>query len=111
MFELTNRVAVITGGANGIGRETARTFARAGAAVAIWDLAEDPGQALAGEIESGGGRAAFFKVNVASQTDVNAAAGATLERFRRVDILINRFALTFSGWRCLVQRVTLHSSP
>jgi 3-oxoacyl-[acyl-carrier protein] reductase len=97
MFELTNRVAVITGGANGIGRETARTFARAGAAVVIWDVAEDLGQALVGEIESAGGRAVFFKVNVASQTDVNAATGAALERFRRIDILINNAGILRDG--------------
>ena len=82
MFELTNRVAVITGGANGIGRETARTFARAGATVVVWDMAEDLGQTVAGEIEAGGGLAAFFRVNVTSQTDVNATTSATLERFR-----------------------------
>ena len=72
-IELKNRVAVITGGANGIGRETALTFARAGAAVAVWDLAEETGRAVAAEIKSGGGKAAFFKVNVASQAEAEAA--------------------------------------
>lgn len=88
-FELKNKVAIITGGANGIGRETALAFARAGAAVAVWDMAEAAGEAVAAEIESGGGLAAFFKVNVASQTDVEQTVAATLSKFGRIDILIN----------------------
>lgn len=99
MFELTDRVAVITGGANGIGRETALTFARAGATAVIWDMAEDGGQSVVGEIEVNGGRgrAAFFKVNVASQTDVNMTTGVTLERFGRIDILINNAGILRDG--------------
>lgn len=88
-IELKNRVVVITGGANGIGRETALTFAHAGAAVAVWDVAEAAGQAVAAEIESSGGVAAFFKVNVASQADVEQTAAATLAKFGCIDILIN----------------------
>ena len=45
-ISLDNRVAVITGGANGIGKATALLFARAGASVAVWDMAADAGQAL-----------------------------------------------------------------
>ena len=97
MFELTDRVAVITGGANGIGRETAMTFTRAGATAVIWDMSEDAGQAAVREIEVRGGKAAFFKVNVASQTEVNAAAGVTLERFGRIDILINNAGILRDG--------------
>jgi 3-oxoacyl-[acyl-carrier protein] reductase len=93
-IELKNRVAVITGGASGIGRETARTFARAGADVAIWDFVEDAGQAAAEELKKLGARVAFFKVNVVSQADVEAAVGATLERFGRIDILINNAGIT-----------------
>jgi 3-oxoacyl-[acyl-carrier protein] reductase len=93
-IELQGRVAVITGGANGIGRATALAFARAGAAVALWDLAEPAGPALAAEIVGDGGQAAFFKVNVASQTEVAAAVEATCARFGRLDILINNAGIT-----------------
>jgi 3-oxoacyl-[acyl-carrier protein] reductase len=88
-LELKNRVAVVTGGANGIGRETALTFAQAGAAVAVWDMAEEAGRAVVAEIESGGGRAAFFKVNVSAQAEVEAAVAQVVDRYGRIDILIN----------------------
>ena len=93
-INIKQRVAVITGGASGIGRQTALTFAEAGAAVAVWDVSEKAGQELAAEIEGMGGSAAFFKVNVASQADVEATVAATLERFGRIDILINNAGIT-----------------
>jgi len=93
-IELHNRVAVITGGANGIGRQTALTFAHAGAAVAVWDLVEQAGAAIVAEIEANGGRAMFCRVNVVSQADVEAAAAATLEQFGRIDILVNNAGIT-----------------
>ena len=93
-INIKQRVAVVTGGASGIGRQTALTFAEAGAAVAVWDVSEKAGQELAAEIEGMGGSAAFFKVNVASQADVEATVAATLERFGRIDILINNAGIT-----------------
>jgi 3-oxoacyl-[acyl-carrier protein] reductase len=92
--ELEGRVAVITGGANGIGRQTALTFARAGAAVALWDVVEEAGQAVAVEIEDAGGRAAFFRVNVTSQDEVNGAVEATVKQFGKIDVLINNAGIT-----------------
>jgi 3-oxoacyl-[acyl-carrier protein] reductase len=91
---LTDRVAIITGGANGIGRETALTFARAGAAVAIWDLVEAAGQEVVQAITEEGGQAAFYRVNVSNQADVAAAAEATHARFGHIDILVNNAGIT-----------------
>src|SRR6476620_11447535 len=93
-IELEGRVAIVTGGASGIGRSTTLAFVKAGAAVAVWDLAEQAGQALAAEIRDGGGHAAFFKVNVAVQADVEEALAGTLERFGKVDILVNNAGIT-----------------
>jgi 3-oxoacyl-[acyl-carrier protein] reductase len=93
-IELTHQVAVITGGANGIGRQTALAFARAGAAIALWDRIEPAGRAAAAEIEAFGGRAAFFQVDVTSAVEVEAAAAAALEQFGRIDILINNAGIT-----------------
>jgi len=85
-------VAVITGGANGIGRQTALLFAEAGASVAVWDMAEGPGQELVSEI--GDRKAAFFKTNVTSRDDVEASVKATLTHFDKIDILINNAGIT-----------------
>jgi 3-oxoacyl-[acyl-carrier protein] reductase len=93
-IHLKNRVAVITGGSNGIGRATALTFAEAGAAVAIWDMAEQAGLELAAEIEKMGGQAAFFKINVVAMYEVELAVAATVQRFGRIDILINNAGIT-----------------
>jgi 3-oxoacyl-[acyl-carrier protein] reductase len=84
-----DRVAIITGAANGIGKETALAFAHAGVAVSLWDMAEDAGKSVAGEIEKAGGQAIFLKVNVAHQSEVESAVKITYEKFKRVDILIN----------------------
>jgi 3-oxoacyl-[acyl-carrier protein] reductase len=92
--KLDNRVAIVTGGANGIGRATTLAFIEAGAAVAIWDVAEDAGNALVSEIRDNGGKAAFFKVNVADQESVEAAVKAVVEQFGKVDILINNAGIT-----------------
>jgi 3-oxoacyl-[acyl-carrier protein] reductase len=93
-IELTNRVAIITGGANGIGRQTAQIFADAGAAVAIWDCAAAAGRTVAAAIEAGGGQAAFFAVDITDRAAVEAAVAATVERFGKVDILINNAGIT-----------------
>ncbi len=88
-IELKNRVAVVTGGANGIGYATALTFARAGAAVAVWDYNQEAGQRAVAEIQQAGGDALFCQVNVADQAAVAAAVTATTDTWRRIDILIN----------------------
>lgn len=88
-IELNGRIAVISGGANGIGYATARTFAQAGAKVVIWDYAAEAGEAAVSSLTADGGEAVFHKVNVASPSDTEAAAGATIAQFGRIDILIN----------------------
>jgi 3-oxoacyl-[acyl-carrier protein] reductase len=93
-IELKDRVALITGGANGIGRETALAFARAGAAVAVWDMAEAAGQAVAGEIKAAGGRALFSRVNVADRAEVETGMQAVLDAFGRLDVLVNNAGIT-----------------
>lgn len=96
-IELKNRVAIVTGGANGIGKETSLVFARAGATVAVWDMAEDAGQAVVAAIKQAGGAAAFFKVNVTAQADVEAAVAQVIEQFGPIDILINNAGILRDG--------------
>jgi 3-oxoacyl-[acyl-carrier protein] reductase len=83
-ISLAEHVAIITGGAQGIGAETARVFAAAGATVVLWDMAEAAGEALAAEL---GG--SFRRVNVANRDECRAAATAAQEQYGRIDILIN----------------------
>lgn len=93
-IDLTGRVAIVTGGANGIGRATALAFARAGAHIAVWDRAEQAGQAVVAEIHEQGGQALFANVDVTSSSAVDAAVEAVVAQFGRVDILINNAGIT-----------------
>jgi 3-oxoacyl-[acyl-carrier protein] reductase len=83
------RVAVVTGGANGIGRATALMFAEHGYAVAIWDMSEQAGQDTVQAVTAAGGVAVFHAVDVSQAPAVVDAARAVHARFGRVDVLIN----------------------
>ena len=89
MNELKGRIALISGAASGIGRASALLFARHGAAVAIADLDVATGPAIAGQIESEGGRAIFVPVDVSCAGDCRRAVEDTVTAFGRVDILFN----------------------
>jgi NAD(P)-dependent dehydrogenase (short-subunit alcohol dehydrogenase family) len=86
---LNGRVALITGGASGIGRATALLFAREGAAVAVADLDEARAAAVAREIEAGGGQALAIGCDVSRAEDCRRAVAATLASFGRLDVLFN----------------------
>ncbi len=88
-FGLGGRVVVITGAAQGIGAACARRLVGDGAAVALWDMADEPGRALVGELNAAGARALYQHCNVAVKAEVNAALAATLAHFGRVDGLVN----------------------
>jgi glucose 1-dehydrogenase len=88
-FGLQGRVVVITGGAQGIGEACARRLVQDGAAVALWDLADAAGQALADELGRAGGQALYQRCNVAVKAEVDAALAATLAHFGRVHGLVN----------------------
>ncbi|MGB9903246.1 MAG: 3-oxoacyl-ACP reductase FabG [Desulfotomaculales bacterium] len=93
-MRLQNKVAIITGGARGIGKETSFLFSREGAKVVVADFDREAGEAVAGEIRSRGGEAFFTPVNVAVWEEVRKMAGAALERFGRIDILVNNAGIT-----------------
>ena len=88
-FGLQGRVVIITGAAQGIGAACARRVVQDGAAVALWDLADGAGTALAAEINAAGGQALYQHCNVARKAEVEAALAATLARFGHVDGLVN----------------------
>ena len=86
MFDLTGRVAVVTGGNGGIGLGMARGLAEAGASVVV--AARDAAKAE-GAVAELGGRSAFIPLDVADETSCHAMIGQTADRFSRLDILVN----------------------
>jgi NAD(P)-dependent dehydrogenase (short-subunit alcohol dehydrogenase family) len=86
---LRDKVAIVTGGASGIGRASVELFAAEGAAVVIADLADDNGQALADELASKGHTATYVHVDVAREGDVQAMVTLALSHYGRLDVLFN----------------------
>ncbi len=92
-MRLKNRVAIVTGGASGIGRATVELFAQEGAKVIIWDVS-DQGSALAQQLSQAGQTVVFKKVSVADKNQVEHAVAEVIKQFSRVDILINNAGIT-----------------
>jgi len=92
-----NKVVIITGAAQGIGRACAREFAREGAIVVIADLNEALGKELENEIKSAGGTALFVHVDASERLDVHNMLAATLDTYERVDVLINNVGIDIVG--------------
>ena len=86
MARLAGKVALITGGASGIGEATVRLFCAEGASVVIADIQDDRGQRLAAEL---GARAAYVRADVSREADVQAVIGQAVTRFGRLDCLFN----------------------
>jgi len=89
LFGLQGKVVAITGAARGIGAETARVLAAAGARVAVLDVLEADGQATAQGICAQGGEAAFWKLDVTSEAEVVRVFADIAERFGSLGILVN----------------------
>lgn len=93
-MRLTGKIAMITGGANGIGRQVSEVFAKEGAKVAICDLAEEEGEEVANVIQEAGREAKFFNVDVSDREDVNRAVEKIERQLGPLDILINNAGIT-----------------
>jgi NAD(P)-dependent dehydrogenase (short-subunit alcohol dehydrogenase family) len=103
MFDLTDRVAVVSGAGRGIGKAIALALARAGADVAVFSRTEEQFSATAAEIEGLGRRALGMRVDVSRAEDVKAMTGAVMEAFGRIDILVNNAGL--NPMYCRVEQV------
>ena len=90
---MKGRVAVVTGGASGIGYAIAKAFSQAGANFVIADLDPASGERARAEIEKGGAPGAFVATNVARSEEVRRMMEMTLERFGKIDILVNNAGL------------------
>lgn len=92
-FDLTGRVAIVTGGVGLLGAEFCRTLAEAGAAVVVVDLNASASQAVADTLTNGGYKALAVPTDITQPDSVNALVEKTLSTFGRLDILVNSAAL------------------
>ena len=88
-MRLQNKVALISGGAKGMGAVEAKLFAKEGAKVVIGDVLETEGKQIEAEINETGGECLFVPLDVTDENQWNEAVAATLGRFGKLDILIN----------------------
>lgn len=89
MNRLNGKVAAITGAALGLGKATALRMAEEGAAVAVLDMLDAEGEALAERLRAAGRRAAYWRCDVSREAEVRDTLAAVVERFGRLDILVN----------------------
>jgi len=110
-MQLENKVAVVTGAASGIGKEIARTFARAGASVVIADRDAAAAHAAANELDSGRVRTMGVGMDVTSESQVDSGIDAVVETFGRIDVLVSNAGiqivapldqLPFADWKRLL---------
>ncbi len=94
-MKLKEKIAVITGGAIGIGAATAKCFSREGAKIALVDINSDDGQKTKREIETHGGSCKFYQADISDAKQVERVVKKILQDFPRVDILVNNAGI----WR------------
>jgi 3-oxoacyl-[acyl-carrier protein] reductase len=96
-MSVNGKIALVTGAAQGIGREIALALANDGADVAICDVNLEAAQKTASEIEGKGRKSLALKANVAASGDVTAMIDQVVEKFGRIDILVNNAGITRDG--------------
>jgi len=97
LFKLDGQTAIVTGGAQNLGKQHALALAEAGADVAICDLAEEAGRSTTAELERLGRRAWFAKVDVTKTAEIDAFVQEVITRFGKIDILVNNAAMPSEG--------------
>jgi 3-oxoacyl-[acyl-carrier protein] reductase len=104
MADLQGRIALVTGASQGIGRACALELARAGATVALAARNEAKLAEVVTEIAAAGGQAAAFALDVSSEVSIKAGAKAVIERFGKVEILVNNAGITRDGLMLRMKR-------
>jgi len=93
-MRLAGKVALVSGGASGMGLSEATIFAREGAKVVVADVLEAEGKQVADKIVAGGGQARFVKLDVTSEAEWDAAVKATVSAFGKLDVLVNNAGIS-----------------
>jgi NAD(P)-dependent dehydrogenase (short-subunit alcohol dehydrogenase family) len=96
-MRLKDKVAIVTGGAHGMGEAEARLFAKEGAAVVIADVLSKEGEAVAADINASQGRARFIRADVTSEADWQHLIAETIGTYGRLDILVNNAGISASA--------------
>lgn len=96
-MELAGKVAVVTGGASGIGLATAKAFLEKGAKVVVADFNEEGGQAAVGQLDSSGENALFVKVDVSKEESVQNLVAEAVNKFGGLDIMVNNAGIGALG--------------
>ncbi len=96
-MRLENKVALISGGARGMGAAHAKLFAKEGAKVVIGDILEEEGHRTEAEINEVGGECIFIRLDVTSEADWQQAVAAAVTRFGKLDILVNNAGVVSRG--------------
>ena len=96
-MRLDGKVALISGGSRGMGAFEAELFVQEGAKVVICDVRDDEGDALAKKIVDRGGEAAFVHLDVTSESDWAAAVSEAVERYGKLDVLVNNAGVSARG--------------
>lgn len=97
-MNLEGKVAVVTGGGNGIGRACCERFASDGADVVVADIQDDRGDEVVTSVKERGREALFVHLDAASEADNDAMIERTLERFGRVDVLVTAAGIAHAGY-------------
>ena len=93
-MRLAGKVALITGGASGMGQSEATIFGREGARVVVADVLETEGRQVADKIKAAGGQATFVKLDVSNEAEWEKVVKATLEGFGKLDVLVNNAGIS-----------------
>ncbi|MCH7642122.1 MAG: glucose 1-dehydrogenase [Chloroflexi bacterium] len=96
-MRLEGKVAIVSGGASGIGEATSRLFAAEGASVVIADVDDKRGPALESDIRNDGGEAAFIKLDVTDEDQWRAVVAETVARFGKLDVVVNNAGISAPG--------------
>jgi len=97
MSEFSGKVAVITGGANGIGQALSRALAKRGAKVVVADINDTLGENLVEEISAAGGTAKYLHVDVTVEESMSALAGEVQREYGQIDLVFNNAGISVSG--------------
>jgi NAD(P)-dependent dehydrogenase (short-subunit alcohol dehydrogenase family) len=97
-MRLEGKVAIVTGGANGMGAEESRLFAREGASVVVADMRDEDGETVVSQIAEAGGTGVYVHADVTSESDWRSLVDQAIAQFGKVDILVNNAGISGSAY-------------